>query len=43
MNDANAATATIARLHRLTSSGDYTYIAHHMANTTNGRSPVDRR
>ncbi|MEG9551668.1 ATP/GTP-binding protein [Streptomyces baarnensis] len=38
VNDANAATATIARLHRLTSSGDYAYytdIAHHMVNTTN--------
>ncbi|WP_406411932.1 hypothetical protein OG923_23825 [Streptomyces halstedii] len=38
VNDANAAAATIARLHRLTSSGSYAYytdIAHHMANTEN--------
>ncbi|MFJ4972788.1 ATP/GTP-binding protein [Streptomyces sp. NPDC088755] len=38
VNDANAATATIARLRRLTSSGNYAYytdIAHHMANTEN--------
>ncbi|MGW6463955.1 hypothetical protein [Streptomyces rubiginosohelvolus] len=38
VNHANAATATIARLHRLTSSGNYAYyadIAHRMASTEN--------
>lgn len=45
VNDAHAATATIARLHRLTSNGSYAYytdIAHHMANATNGIPPAVR-
>ncbi|MEU2072318.1 hypothetical protein [Streptomyces anulatus] len=45
VNDANAATATIARLYRLTSNGSYAYytdIAHHMADTEKGTPSAAR-